>query len=96
MPRIERPSQPPPTTNDHLKSWFSVLAVLIVGVVLLLVGSRLLLAVLGVGMGPMLVIMGIFALAGLHYVIWGHWLGAMIRQEEQQQAVQEDTKNGKS
>jgi hypothetical protein len=52
----------------------------IVAVVVLLAPLAVLTPALMIGGG--LVIGGIFGVAALHYLVWGWWLGSMIKQEE--------------
>ncbi len=76
----QRPSRAPeePTRGG---SWVAVLLTLvialtaIVGLIFLTLGQFGLVVIVGGG---------IFAVALFHYVVWGWWLGAMIRQEHEE------------
>lgn len=76
------PTQRPETTEPPRKGCLSLALAAALGTVLLgafvvLAASTLLPAVaFAVGAAALL-----FAMAALHYVVWGHWLGRMIREE---------------
>jgi O-antigen/teichoic acid export membrane protein len=80
MPTIERPA----TTEPPRRGCLSLaLALALSGVLLLafvvLAASTLLPAVAFAAVAAAL----LFALAALHYLVWGYWLGRMIRKEEE-------------
>lgn len=79
-PEIHQP--PEPSLGRTLRSWTLALAVLFGALLILLVFARLMLAVLGVGFFPILFVMGLFLFIGFQYLLWGRWLGNMIRREE--------------
>jgi Flp pilus assembly protein TadB len=60
--------------------WAVLLALMLVG------GSLMLLTFLSTGLLLPLAFVagGIFLVCGLHYVVWGWWLGAAIRREEEE------------
>lgn len=75
---IERPEPPDPEGAPRRGSYLSLLlaAVLALGVFL-----GLFFLTLG-AIGPMVIIGGgVFALAAFHYIVWGWWLGRLIRDE---------------
>lgn len=59
----------------------SILLALVFLVIVLGLFGAVLVTTLGIGLGPFLAVGGIFAMAGLHYVLWGRWLGPMIQQD---------------
>ena len=75
-PRPERPAEP---TVENRKSWVPILlaglAAIVIGIVLFFLtgGFIVIVAIMG-GL--------IAAVAGIHYFVWGWWLGRMIEREE--------------
>lgn len=78
-PRPVRP-EPAVTSSRGASSWFTIALALAAGL-FLLAGFGALLFVLFASMAPLIAVGGIFALAAFHYVVWGWWLGGMIRRE---------------
>jgi hypothetical protein len=73
---MERP-QPPPTPGRHFWAVLLLLVIAttsIVGVLTFLTLGMFLPVVIGVG--------GLFLMALFHYLVWGWWLGSIIRAEE--------------
>lgn len=69
----------PPETRENRGNWLGILLVLAVGMVVYLVLSFLTLNFFG----PVLVVGGILMMiVAFHYVVWGWWLGRVIRQAE--------------
>ncbi len=80
-PRPVRPEPAPPSSSaSGASSWFTIVLALTAGL-FVLVGFGALLLVLFASMAPIFAVGGIFALAAFHYVVWGWWLGGMIRRE---------------
>ena len=82
------PPEPPPAR----KSWLSIVLASVVGV-LLFVALLLLTAGAAVAVAGA-VIVGLLAcgFAAFHYLVWGWWLGDMIRREaeEDQESAEQD------
>ena len=73
-PELRRPDLPPPRR--------SVLSILLAFVLLGLASAVLFFLTLG-SFGQVIVIGGIILLViGFHYLVWGWWLGRVIREEE--------------
>ena len=72
--------QPPPSNvtepeaRPKLGGWALGLFLAAAGLVLVVATSL-------IWIGPLTIALGVFALAGLHYVIWGWWLSHAIRRE---------------
>ncbi len=81
-PRPVRPEPPAPSSASATSSWFTIALALVAGLFILVGFGAFLFVTFGVTF-PIFAVGGIFALAGFHYVIWGWWLGGMIRREAQ-------------
>lgn len=82
---------PPPAPPPARSPWLSIVLASIVGlflfgVLLLLTGG----AAIAIG-GAAIVGILAFCFAALHYLVWGWWLGGMIRREAEEEA--ETTEN---
>jgi hypothetical protein len=74
-PPLERPSPP----QQPRGSWISIFLALMFGAVVVVILTFITLGTFA----PVLVIGGIlFLFVGLHYCLWGWWLGGVIRQAE--------------
>ena len=81
-PPLERPSPPQPPSG----SWISIFLALLLGTVAVVTLTFITLGIFG----PVLVIGGIlFLIVGLHYCLWGWWLGSVIRQAEGEEEEEE-------
>lgn len=69
--------EPPPAPEKPRGSWLAIILV-----ILLCGAAYLALTFLTLGMfGPILLVVGVmFAIVAFHYVVWGWWLGKVIRQ----------------
>jgi|GEM_PF-1538284 len=91
-PRPVRPELAPAPSGAS--SWFTIVLAIAAGL-FILVGFGALLLVLFASIGWVIAIGGIFALAAFHYVVWGWWLGGMIRREAEKsegEAAEESTR----
>lgn len=79
--RPERPAAAASPPASGWRAWISILMALMLLLFVLTLFGAVLITTLGVGVGPLLAVGGIFAMAGLHYVLWGRWLGPMIHQD---------------
>lgn len=71
--------RPPDETPPRRGNWLGIFLVGMVGFAIYLVLSFLTLNF----MGPVLLVVGVLILIVLfHYVVWGWWLGRLIRQAE--------------
>ena len=81
-PPLERPSPP----EQPRSSWLSVFLAFLLGSAAFVAISFLTLGIFA----PVLVIGGIlFFIVGLHYCLWGWWLGSVIRQAESEEEEEE-------
>lgn len=83
---------PPPEPRPARKSWLSIVLASVVG--LLLFGGLLLMtANVAVAVaGAAIVCLLAFGFAAFHYLVWGWWLGDMIRREAEgdQESAEQD------
>lgn len=78
MPNIEPPLKPLPAEASKPKGCFGI--VMALAVALAIFTGLLLLS--GGAVAPAAVIAGvIFGVAAFHYIVWGWWLGGIIRQQ---------------
>ena len=76
------PPQPPPTRNPWLSIVLASIAGLFLFAILLMLTGAAAFALGGAAVVSLLV----FGFAGLHYLIWGWWLGGIIRREAEEDA----------
>jgi hypothetical protein len=80
---MEKPQRPPPPEQSRPKS--SPLSILLALGVLAL-ACVVLFFLTGGFFGLVMVIAGVaFAFAALHYLVWGWWLGALIRRDAEEE-----------
>lgn len=77
---MNRPLKPPPPKPPQTGS---LLPIGMAGCLALLVGVALVFLTLGFAGQIAAVVFVLFAVVAFHYLIWGRWLGAMIRAEAQ-------------
>ncbi|HWB00023.1 MAG TPA: hypothetical protein VG713_16095 [Pirellulales bacterium] len=68
---------PPPATPPK-RSWWPIVLTVLVGIA---IAAALVFLTLGVFAVVLAIAGGVFALAALHYLVWGQWLSRMIRDE---------------
>ena len=77
---MQSPQQLPP--NPPHRTRRSLIPLLLAVILFSLVSAVLVFLTLGAFGSMLLIVAVIFLVAGLHYLIWGWWLGNILRQEE--------------
>lgn len=80
------PLKPPPQPEKQRGSWLPIALALVLCSGVFVVISFLTLGVFT----PVLVIAGVLlAITGLHYCVWGWWLGGILREAEDEESDEE-------
>jgi hypothetical protein len=86
--RLERP--PPPALSQTQPARSSVGVTLALGVAVMIVVALAMIVTLAIGAPPLAAAIaiggGVFALAGVQYLLWGWWLGPMLRRQAEEES----------
>jgi hypothetical protein len=88
--RLQRPPPPSALANEQAPARSSVGVTLALGVAVMIVLALSTVVTLALGAPPLAAAIaiggGVFALAGLQYLLWGWWLGPKLRRQAEEES----------